>query len=198
MPESAVQLRVPTPDEALEQSGVWITRTARRIHVRMPWTEVDDMVQSGIVVTLELREKYEPDRGVAFPIYIKPRVFGTMVDMSRQEGAIRRGENAYIEELDTVDENSAIDVLIRIEDINLISQAIEALPKEERMVISLFYFDEVSNKDISAIMGVSEVRATRYRKRALSMLAEIVAKNLTMMKKNPPKGLASTSSGGHC
>jgi RNA polymerase sigma factor (sigma-70 family) len=145
----------------------------------MPWAEVDDMIQHGVLVTLELRERYEPERGVEFPIYIKPRVFGSMVDMSRQNGSIKRSENAYINEFDFIDEISAVDILIKVENINLIVEAIESLPAEERTVISLFYYDEVSNKDIAVIMNITEVSATRWRKKALAALAEAVTEKLS-------------------
>src|ERR1700748_1969031 len=74
--ESLRQPGIPTPDAVLERAGAWIYRTALRLRQRMPWAEVDDLVQHGIMVALEMRDRNAPERGVPFDIFIKQQCFG--------------------------------------------------------------------------------------------------------------------------
>lgn len=163
---------MPDQTQVLVQSGAWINRTAYRLRIRMPWTEVEDMVQQGILTALELRERFEPGRGVPFLVYIKPRVFGAMVDLSRQTGAIKRREEAYIADAELVTEDDCLQKIIASEDVDALASEIDRLPFEERTVVSLFYFEEMSNKEVAVIMCISEVRAVRYRQKALVLLAK--------------------------
>lgn len=138
------------------------------------------MVQQGILTALELRDRYDPDRGVPFPIFVKPRVLGAMIDISRRAGTIKRRENAYLAEADDPDADDALDLIIQCEDAEALAEEIDRLPREERTAISLFYLEELRNKDVARIMGVSEVRAVRYRKRALSLLAAGIERRMSM------------------
>jgi RNA polymerase sigma factor for flagellar operon FliA len=166
---------VPTPDAVLERAGAWIYRTAVRLRQRMPWAEVDDLVQHGIMIALEMRDRYAPERGVPFDAFIKPRVFGAMVDSLRRAGSMaRRDAVAFgLQECDTAP--SALELAIQTEDVTVLAAGIEALPEAERTAISLFYFNELSNKDIARVMQIEESRATRLRQRALARLNQFIA-----------------------
>lgn len=175
-PEELGQPGVPTPDAVLERAGAWIYRTALRLRERMPWAEVDDLVQHGIMVALEMRDRYAPERGVPFDAFIKPRVFGAMVDSLRRTGAMVRRDTLAHQQSD-IDElaPSALETAIQTEDVSVLSAAIAELPEMERTVISLFYFSELSNKDVAQVMRIEESRATRLRQRALVQLNQFVA-----------------------
>lgn len=167
---------VPTPDAVLERAGAWIYRTALRLRERMPWAEVDDLVQQGIMVALEMRDRYAPERGVPFDAFIKPRVFGAMVDSLRRTGAMVRRDTLAHQQSD-IDElvPSALETAIQTEDISALSAGIAALPDMERTVISLFYFSELPNKDVAQVLRIDESRATRLRQRALVHLNQFIA-----------------------
>jgi RNA polymerase sigma factor FliA len=166
---------VPTPDAVLERAGAWIYRTALRLRQRMPWAEVDDLVQHGIMIALEWRDRYVPERGVPFDVFIKPRVFGAMVDSLRRSGSMARRDTLAYQQQDDDLAPSALDVAIRTEDVTVLAAGIEALPEAERTAISLFYFNELSNKDIARVMQTDESRATRMRQRALTRLNQFIA-----------------------
>jgi RNA polymerase sigma factor FliA len=166
---------VPTPDAVLERAGAWIYRTAVRLRQRMPWAEIDDLVQHGIMIALEMRDRYAPERGVPFDAFIKPRVFGAMVDSLRRAGSMARRDSVAfgLQESDMVP--SALEVAIQTEDVTVLAAGIETLPVAERTAISLFYFNELSNKEIAHVMCIEESRATRLRQRALGRLSQFIA-----------------------
>lgn len=50
---------------------------------------------------------------------------------------------------------------------SILSEIIDTLPKKEKLVISLYYYDELTYKEISAILGVSESRISQLHSKAL-------------------------------
>lgn len=166
---------VPTPDAVLERAGAWIYRTALRLRQRMPWAEVDDLVQHGIMIALEMRDRYVPERGVPFDAFIKPRVFGAMVDSLRRTGSMARRDAVALQQQESDMALSALEVAIQTENVTVLAAGIEALPEAERTAISLFYFNELPNKEIARVMHTDESRATRLRQRALARLSQFIA-----------------------
>lgn len=49
-------------------------------------------------------------------------------------------------------------------------EAIGALPERERLVVSLYYVERLSMKDVAAVLGVSETRASQLHWQALRRL----------------------------
>ncbi len=53
---------------------------------------------------------------------------------------------------------------------NILTQAIESLPDREKQVISLYYFEEFTLKEISNVLSVSESRISQLHTKAVSRL----------------------------
>ncbi|MFC1491116.1 FliA/WhiG family RNA polymerase sigma factor [Nitrospinota bacterium] len=52
----------------------------------------------------------------------------------------------------------------------LLAQAIDALPERERLVLSLYYHEEMSMKEIGAVMEVTESRVSQIHSKAISRI----------------------------
>ncbi|MFH1574219.1 MAG: FliA/WhiG family RNA polymerase sigma factor [Acidobacteriota bacterium] len=52
----------------------------------------------------------------------------------------------------------------------LLAGAIDALPKKERLVISLYYYDELTMKEIGTVLGVNESRVSQLHTKAMLRL----------------------------
>lgn len=151
----------------------------------MPWAEVDDLTQQGILVALELSPHYQPERGVPFHLFVKPRVFGSMIDMLRHSGSLRRHETEYWSrepEHEAIDD--AVDLLVKVENAEILATEIDRLPDQERAVISLFYYDELTNREIAGILGMTEVQAVRLRQKVLATLARSIAQRVEAVPKH--------------
>ena len=61
--------------------------------------------------------------------------------------------------------------LMRADNRSVLADALRTLPELEYRVISLHFYDEMNNREIAAILDISEGYASRIRKRALDMLA---------------------------
>ncbi len=52
----------------------------------------------------------------------------------------------------------------------LLKEAIDSLPEKERLVVSLYYYDELTYKEIAQIMDISESRISQLHTKAISRL----------------------------
>ena len=59
-----------------------------------------------------------------------------------------------------------------------LSQAIKELPERERLVMSLYYDDELNLKEIGAVMGVSESRVSQLHTQAVARLRATLKEQL--------------------
>jgi RNA polymerase sigma factor for flagellar operon FliA len=88
--------------------------------------------------------------------------------------------NAEPEAIRVID--SRQDTLLRIhqsEIRNILADAIGKLPRRERLVISLYYFDELTMKEIGRVLGVKESRVSQFHSRAKSKLYSRLRKVLS-------------------
>jgi len=56
------------------------------------------------------------------------------------------------------------------EKVEIIARALDRLPEKERLVVSLYFYEELNLKEIGEIIGVTESRASQIRSRALLRL----------------------------
>ena len=60
--------------------------------------------------------------------------------------------------------------------IDTLAESIDILPEREKMVITLYYFEELTLKEISAILGVSESRISQLHTKGVSRLRQKLMK----------------------
>jgi len=63
----------------------------------------------------------------------------------------------------------------------ILGEAIDKLPEKEKKVISLYYFEELTLKEISAIMNVSESRISQLHTKAVLRLRGKLARHKTLL-----------------
>jgi RNA polymerase sigma factor for flagellar operon FliA len=75
--------------------------------------------------------------------------------------------------LDTVEDKNAINPHAQMQSKELIEalgQSIDSLPEKERMVVTLYYYEELNLKEIGAILGLTESRASQLHSQAIVRL----------------------------
>ncbi|HEX9061630.1 MAG TPA: FliA/WhiG family RNA polymerase sigma factor [Clostridia bacterium] len=65
---------------------------------------------------------------------------------------------------------------------DILADAINKLPEKEKTVISLYYFDELTLKEISAIMKVSESRISQLHTKAILRMRGKLARHRTLIQ----------------
>ena len=96
---------------------------------------------------------------------------GSMVMLSFEELGFGHGEERF--QSDDWMQSTSEDPLNKIlsgEKVSLIARALDRLPEKERLVISLYFYEELNLKEIGEILGVTESRASQIRSRALIRL----------------------------
>jgi len=144
----------------------------------MPWADLDELLQWGAIGMLEALNRFDPSYGVAFEGFAARRIRGAMIDGLRREGVLRRGESVL--DAEVVDNAAAaggigpedpLAQLLRSDNRDVLKAALECLPALEYRIIALHFYDEMNNREIAAILSISEGYASRVRKRALENLA---------------------------
>jgi RNA polymerase sigma factor for flagellar operon FliA len=185
MQSLAQPLSAPAPHDLNELYAGWIKRIALLLKARMPWADLDELLQWGALGMLEALQRFDPSLGVEFEAFAIRRVRGTMLNGLRREGMRRRGEAVLdVEAVDSAavsDGSSPEDPLaqlLRSDDHACLAAALHQLSQLEYRVLALHYYNEMNNREVAAILDISEGYASRIRKRALQILAAYMADQL--------------------
>ena len=158
--------------------GGWIKRMALLLRSRMPWAELDELLQWGAIGMLESMQRFDTLHGVSFQAFASRRIRGAMIDGLRREGASRRGQIMF--ELEDVEHAAVaagtspqdpLSLLTSADNRNMLTAALKTLPRLEFQILAMHFYDDMNNREIAAILDVSEGYASRLRKRALETLA---------------------------
>jgi RNA polymerase sigma factor for flagellar operon FliA len=96
---------------------------------------------------------------------------GSIVMLSFEELGFGHGEERFqAEEILAAKGHDPLHKLLGGEKVELIARALDRLPEKERLVISLYFYEELNLKEIGEILGVTESRASQIRSRALIRL----------------------------
>lgn len=96
---------------------------------------------------------------------------GSIVMLSFEELGFGHGEERFqAEEWLASKTADPLTKLLGNEKVSLIARALDRLPEKERLVISLYFYEELNLKEIGEILGVTESRASQIRSRALIRL----------------------------
>jgi RNA polymerase sigma factor FliA len=110
--------------------------------------------------------------GVSITIFQKMLAdVGNVVLLSFEELGFGHGEERFMAEDSFISKGQdPLNRLLGEERISVIARALDRLPEKERLVISLYFYEELNLKEIGEILGVTESRASQIRSRALIRL----------------------------
>ncbi len=139
----------------------WLSRTARRkVH---EYTEVSDQLRS------ELGREASPDEiqsrlGISveeYQSYLNAMAAAT-ASFSLQNSEVNYdddgNEHDTVEEIPDYDTENPFTLLAHRERIEFVRNYIEKLPERKRLVITLYYYEELTFKEIGEILGLTESR----------------------------------------
>lgn len=160
--------------------------------------EEEDLAQEGRLALLGVHLDPAYDRGQV-RAYIAQRIRGAMLDAIRKYAFLPRTEvlrrkeaqiplqrfhslseplrasdngSVELEDLLASDDPTADDRLIHADISRRLGLAVANLPWQESAVITLYYYEDMTLKDIGKVFGVSESRASQIKTKALNRLAE--------------------------
>ena len=102
---------------------------------------------------------------------------------SLDEVIYREDDNRQVPRIETIVDHQTISILGDLEKKELkafIGVAVERLTKQEKLVIALYYYEELTLKEIGEVMVISESRVSQIHTRAVSKLRSMVRDKFTL------------------
>lgn len=97
--------------------------------------------------------------------------------LSLDEMICREDDNRQVPRIETVENREAVDILQDMELAELkfyMMTSISSLTEQERLVVSLYYYEELTLKEIGEIMLISESRVSQIHTRAVGRLRSFI------------------------
>ena len=164
----------------IEQHLPLVRTIARRFTHR--GESFEDLVQVGAVGLIKAVDRFDPRRGVTLGAYAAPTIAGEIQRHLRDRATLIRiprgaGEEAAaarfplsLEAAGGSHSDDAEQGLARSEDRALVAIGLRALPRREREVVQLRYYDDLTQRGIAAQLGISQVHVSRLLRNSLGRL----------------------------
>lgn len=170
---------------------------AGRLAIGLPsFIDYDDLVSLGLYGLLQALERFDTTKGVKFETFAFPRIKGAITDGLRKMNPIKGKGIDYLSQEEVLgtneeffnEQNSYSTTLWDLIDINrdltsdpqyqieiqetkrILSEAIERLPEKEKLVISLYYYEGLTLKEISQVLGLTPARISQLHSKAIRRL----------------------------
>ena len=75
-----------------------------------------------------------------------------------------------MENIEDPNEKNPLDILMEMDQKKVIARLIDELPEKNKMVLSLYYWEELTMKEVGAVMGLTESRVCQLHNQALVRL----------------------------
>jgi len=156
------------------------------------WAHADDVRATAIEGLVRAAHGYDPGRGVPFASYARRRIEGAVLDWLRGNDHLtrhfrQRAKASGVEawdppvslegitnwpELFPLVEQSPEDAVGDSHALDLVEIAARALPPRTRRILHLRYVEDLSQKEIGAILGVTEMRICQLLRAAHGAIRE--------------------------
>jgi RNA polymerase sigma factor (sigma-70 family) len=164
-------------EQLLSRFKPLIYATIKRHHTGSEW---EDMLQSAALFLLEGIKDYDAQTGIPFLAYIKTKLNFDIYNLCRRQRNIMSyhltiGKDDPDPLSGLVDESADIQLqVLRNEQINALHEALSELQPRHREVIVLYFFKNLTLKEIAKRMGISYKTAQRYKARGMERLAGLL------------------------
>ena len=135
----------------------------------------------------ELRSEnidYPTDKQLAKKLGLKPKELSDFLDKSKPIPLLSldsmgtfSGSDEKLDIFETLsdpDEEDVFEKLLGLEAQETVIKAIEGLPEKEKLVLSLYYNEELNLKEVGAILDITESRVSQLRTKAIAMLRSLM------------------------
>ncbi|MBW2320496.1 MAG: sigma-70 family RNA polymerase sigma factor [Deltaproteobacteria bacterium] len=183
--QQASQAEQEKKDEKLKEELVLkyaplVKNIAERMAVRLPpHICKEELIGPGVLGLFDAIEKFDSRREIKFRTYANLRIKGAMLDELRKMDWISRSIRRYIHRIEDAmrslhrqvsDTPSPFDELKIKESKKIISEALSKLSKKEQLVMSLYYYDELTLKEIAKVLNLTESRISQIHSKVIIKL----------------------------
>jgi RNA polymerase sigma factor for flagellar operon FliA len=160
---------------------------ALRMAGRLPsCVDLDDLIGAATLGLLDAVDRFDDTRAIPFEAYARTRIQGAILDALRAEDHLSRRDRRKSREADLAEDklrnrinrspSDAFAVLAMSQSHAQLRAAVAALPERNRLILSLYYEQELTYREIGGILGVTESRICQLLRAAHTRLkAELLA-----------------------
>jgi RNA polymerase sigma factor for flagellar operon FliA len=136
----------------------------------------DDLISAGSYGLLLAARRFDPARGVGFGVFARAHIHGALMrEINLASKAAGAGsQDSFVDpaevEPDSLPDEQAASAADSTENAELRELMEYVLNEDERLVLALYYFEELTLAEIAAVVGGSESSAARTIKGALATL----------------------------
>ncbi len=120
----------------------------------------------------EVRQKLDLSE-TQFKAYMKAldasKAFYSISELNSSDGEDDDFDN-YIEEISDPDQENTLDMMEKTERKDFIYNFLQKLPRKKRLVLTFIYYEDLSPKQISVLMGISESRISQIHSEVIKDL----------------------------
>lgn len=170
---------------------------AGRLAIGLPsFIDYDDLVSLGMYGLLQALERFDPAKGVKFETFAFYRIKGAITDGLRKMNPIKNKNTALFSNFEEISSDEYISEgeehygvmlwdLINInkdlindpqyelelsETKKVLAEAIGRLPEKEKIVVSLYYYEGLTLKEISRVLDLTPARISQLHSKAIRRL----------------------------
>ncbi|MBN1613650.1 MAG: FliA/WhiG family RNA polymerase sigma factor [Deltaproteobacteria bacterium] len=165
------RIRGAVLDELRERD--WVPRSIR---------SKDNQLEEAFAALKKTLKRIPEDHEVAGYLNVSLQDYFKMLDDARYISIISSEDlppeylenTEHYEMLQTIEQGNALEQMAKTETRDLLKKAIDKLPAKERMVLSLYYYDELNMKEIGKVLELTESRVCQLHSQAVLRLRSMV------------------------
>jgi RNA polymerase sigma factor FliA len=131
-----------------------------------------DLISYGLVGLIGAIERFEPERGIKFETFAMTRIRGSIYALD-ELWTVSDSSGDQVSLLDTIADEGAADpqeALASNEVKDRLTEAIGSLPEREQLVVALYYYENLTLREIGEVLGVTESRVSQLHTKAVMRL----------------------------
>jgi RNA polymerase sigma factor for flagellar operon FliA len=157
-----------------------------------------DFFQFGIEGLSEAIDRFDPDFGTKFETYAIQRIRGKIIDELRKlqikprtqssenavpfsnvslNNSIDKEDGYLLYEVIPSEAETPVDIADKSEEKELLVDAIKQLNERDRLIISLYYYENLNYREIADILKITVSRVSQIHSKVLKDLKQILEKN---------------------
>ncbi len=158
---------------SLRQKSAELEKTCSALEQRLGRFPEDEEIAEEMGISLEeYHQLLDSLKGISFI----PEDLNEYIQENREAAHLATGPNELFDQIHRAELQEAL------------ASCIETLTEKEKLVLSLYYFEELTMKEVGAVMGYTESRISQIHTKAILKLRTRLAKKLT--QEDLPEGLS--------